>query len=72
MFNPKIISVLGCECQRDRYNFYPSAAPNEQLRIADFLDWKTDKIDTLVAKKQVLIAKLKEKRSALISRTVTG
>lgn len=43
----------------------------EQQTIARFLDAKTAQIDTLVAKKRQLIEKLKEKRSALISRTVT-
>lgn len=43
----------------------------EQTAIADFLDLETGRIDTLVAKKRRLIALLKEKRTALISRTVT-
>ncbi|MCQ8183691.1 restriction endonuclease subunit S [Methylomonas sp. SURF-1] len=43
----------------------------EQTAIADFLDRETERIDTLVAKKRKLVALLKEKRSALISRTVT-
>ncbi|MCL4708305.1 restriction endonuclease subunit S [bacterium] len=43
----------------------------EQRAIAEFLDRETAKLDTLVAKKQELIEKLKEKRTALISRTVT-
>jgi type I restriction enzyme S subunit len=43
----------------------------EQQAIARFLDAKTAQIDTLVAKKRQLIAKLKEKRSALIARTAT-
>ena len=43
----------------------------EQEAIARFLDAKTAQINTLVAKKRQLIAKLKEKRSALIARTVT-
>lgn len=43
----------------------------EQRAIADFLDVQTAKLDTLVGKKRELIEKLKEKRSALISRTVT-
>jgi type I restriction enzyme S subunit len=42
----------------------------EQRVIADFLDTETAKLDTLVAKRRELIEKLKEKRSALISRTV--
>lgn len=44
---------------------------DEQQAIARFLDAKTAQIDTLVAHKQQLIAKLKEKRSTLIARTVT-
>lgn len=43
----------------------------EQQAIARFLDTKTAQIDALVAKKLQLIATLKEKRSALISLTVT-
>lgn len=43
----------------------------EQQDIARFLDAKTAQIDTLVAKKRQIIDKLKEKRSTLISRTVT-
>ena len=43
----------------------------EQKQIADFLDWKTGQIDTLIAKKQQLIEKLKEQRSAVITQAVT-
>jgi type I restriction enzyme, S subunit len=43
----------------------------EQTAIADFLDRKTGRIDTLIEKKRRLVALLKEKRTALISRTVT-
>ena len=51
----------------------PCPVPNdkEQVAITDFLDHETAKIDTLVAKKRTLIERLKEKRTALISRTVT-
>jgi len=49
----------------------PLPEVNEQATITDFLDHKTGKIDTLVAKNRTLIERLKEKRSALISRTVT-
>ena len=49
----------------------PLVTPVEQRAIADFLDRETSKIDTLVAKKRTLIERLKEKRTALISRTVT-
>jgi type I restriction enzyme S subunit len=43
----------------------------EQQTIARFLDAKTAQIDALVAQKRQLIDRLKEKRSALIARTVT-
>ena len=49
----------------------PLPAADEQRAISDFLDRETAKIDTLVAKKRTLIERLKEKRTALISRTVT-
>ena len=43
----------------------------EQQTIADYLDRETGKIDTLIEKKELLIARLKEKRTALISLAVT-
>jgi len=49
----------------------PVIAPVEQRSIADFLDRETLMLDTLVAKKRTLIERLKEKRTALIARTVT-
>ena len=49
----------------------PLPSVNEQQAIARFLNAKTAQIDALVAQKRQLIAKLKEKRSALIARTVT-
>ena len=44
---------------------------SEQQAIAEFLDREAARLDALVAKKQTLIERLKEKRIALISRTVT-
>lgn len=44
---------------------------DEQRAIVRFLDAKTTQIDALIAKKRQLIDTLKEKRQALISRTVT-
>ena len=44
---------------------------DEQIKIADFLDCETGRIDELIAKKDQLIECLKEKRTALISRAVT-
>ena len=44
---------------------------DEQRSIAAFLDHETAKIDTLVAKKRLLLERLAEYRTALITRTVT-
>ncbi|MCF6764200.1 restriction endonuclease subunit S [Thiotrichales bacterium 19S3-7] len=44
---------------------------DEQLKIFNFLDHETTKIDTLIEKQQQLIALLKEKRQAVISHAVT-
>ena len=45
---------------------------NEQGRIADHLDAETAKIDAMIAKAGELRALLDERRSALITATVTG
>jgi len=52
----------------ERFVYPPS---EEQRAIADFLDRETARLDTLLGKKRELIEKLEEKRTALISRTVT-
>ena len=44
----------------------------EQQQIANYLDDKTLKIDTLIEKANKAIELLKEKRTALISSVVTG
>lgn len=44
---------------------------SEQQSIAGYLDHETGKIDELISKKEQLIERLKEKRTALISRAVT-
>lgn len=49
----------------------PCPSYDEQRAIAAFLDRETEKIDALVAKKQILIERLKEERTALITHTVT-
>lgn len=49
----------------------PLPPSEEQQAIVDFLDRETAKLDALIRKKRALIEKLKEKRAALISRTVT-
>ena len=53
-------------------NAYSPIPPlSEQKSIARFLDFKTAQIDALIAKKQALLTKLAEKRTALISHAVT-
>lgn len=51
--------------------FFPLPSLNEQEKIAQFLDYKTKQIDELIKKKETLIEKLDEKRTALISHAVT-
>jgi type I restriction enzyme S subunit len=54
---------------KNQFSVLPSIY--EQVAIAEFLDRETGRVDRLVAKKRELIERLKEKRTALISRTVT-
>ena len=49
----------------------PLVPHDEQLKIAQFLDQETTRIDKLIAEKQNFIQLLKEKRQALISHVVT-
>ncbi|MBL8281977.1 MAG: restriction endonuclease subunit S [Acinetobacter junii] len=49
----------------------PSIEYAEQVKIANFLDHETAKIDHLIEKQQQLIELLKEKRQAVISHAVT-
>ena len=67
--NPNTIDHLTA-VQLRHYRF-PFAPPGEQRAIGAFLDRETAKIDGLVARKERLIELLQEKRSALITRTVT-
>jgi len=56
----------------DIYRFWHAWPPlPEQRAIANFLDRETSRLDTLVGKKRELIARLKERRAALITRAVT-
>jgi len=49
----------------------PGLPKAEQLKIADFLEHETAKIDTLIKKQQLLIQLLSEKRQTAISHAVT-
>ena len=53
----------------DYISCFPSLS--EQTQIANFLDFETAQIDTLIDKQQTLIQLLKEKRQAVISHAVT-
>jgi type I restriction enzyme S subunit len=69
-------STYGSKMPRASWDFIgnlPMLLPNteEQQTIARFLDHKTAQIDALIAKKQTLLEKLAEKRTALISHAVT-
>ncbi|WP_440056224.1 restriction endonuclease subunit S [Pseudoalteromonas sp. T1lg65] len=49
----------------------PVPSVQEQIKIVNFLDHETAKIDTLIENQQQLIKLLKEKRQAVISHAVT-
>ncbi|WP_306547883.1 restriction endonuclease subunit S [Desulfobulbus sp.] len=49
----------------------PLPSADEQETIVRFLDYKTGQIDALIAKKEALLARLAEKRIALLSHAVT-
>lgn len=61
--------ILNQELIKNAYLLEPSI--EEALKIAQFLDHETAKIDTLIAKQEKLIELLKEKRQAVISHAVT-
>jgi type I restriction enzyme, S subunit len=63
------IQNLDSQAYLDEPIVYPPF--EEQQTIARFLDFKTAQIDALIAKQQVLLDKLAEKRTALISHAVT-
>ena len=69
-------STYGAKMPRARWDFVgdallPLPPLDEQRAIAAFLDRETERIDALVAKKRLLIERLEEYRTALVTRTVT-
>ena len=58
----------------EKYANFTIAIPKifEQEKIVSFLDSETSRIDSLIAKQEKLIEKLKEYRSTIISHAVTG
>jgi len=69
-------STFGAKMPRVSWDFMgnirlPVPPLEEQQAIATFLDRKTAQIDELIAKKEELLKKLDEKRTALITQAVT-
>jgi type I restriction enzyme, S subunit len=61
--------LINSESVLDKYSLFPPI--NEQNEIAEFLKYKSHLIDTLISKKQQLIERLKEYRTAIINQAVT-
>lgn len=61
--------ILNQELIRDAILVLPDKT--EQIAIANFLDRETAKIDTLISKQQRMIELLNEKRSSVISHSIT-
>ena len=69
-------STYGAKMPRANWGFIgdiqlPTPPLDEQRSIAAFLDHETAKIDSLITKKRLLLDRLAEFRTALITRTVT-
>ena len=60
------------QIKTDDFQSFPIIVPpeSEQAQIANFLDYETTKIDQLIAKQELLIDLLKEKRQAAISYAI--
>ena len=72
------LSLKGYGVSIESFNFenwksmqFAVPSMKEQIQIANFLDFETAQIDTLIDKQQTLIQLLKEKRQAVISHAVT-
>ena len=65
------VTVMHIYSSELRQLLIPFPPPREQQAISAFLDHETAQIDFLIAKKQQLIERLAEYRTALITRTVT-
>ncbi|EOW9382162.1 restriction endonuclease subunit S [Vibrio cholerae] len=69
-------STYGAKMPRASWDFtsniqLPFCSETEAEKITNFLDHETAKIDSLIAKQEMLIELLKEKRQAVISHAVT-
>jgi len=67
-----IVNDLWSTKWSDMKNIYiPSPTIDEQKRIADYLDKRCSRIDTIIEKQQEIIEKLKEYKLSIISEAVT-
>ena len=65
------VTVMHIYSQDLRQLLLPLPPLDEQRAIAAYLDPETERIDALVAKKRLLIERIEEYRTALITRTMT-
>ena len=65
-------TVKGINIRDLKRGVVPIPPPDDQSRIASYLDRETDRIDKLISRVEEAIEKLKECRTALISAAVTG
>ncbi len=64
-----VVKILNTEKQSNIV--YPLPTKDEQKRIADYLDKKCAKIDSIIEKQQEIIEKLKEYKLSVITEDVT-
>ena len=65
-------TILHLTAEKLRGLRVPKTSPDDQRRIADYLDERTAKIDQLIEETERFIELSKERRSALITAAVTG
>lgn len=65
------VTVMHIYSRELKYMLIPLPPLDEQRAIAEFINRETDKIDELVVKQRLLLERLAEYRTALITRTVT-
>lgn len=69
------VSEFGrCRLQADKFLHFEIMQPpaDEQIKIADYLDYRIGEVDAIVAKKKAMIDELKEFKKAMIFEYVTG
>ncbi|HET7231593.1 MAG TPA: restriction endonuclease subunit S [Longimicrobium sp.] len=82
LLSPRFVSLVqsstfGAKMPRATWEFIGACAvvvppPGEQRAVAAFLDAATARIDRLIARKRTLMARIREKRAAVVWRAVTG